>query len=242
MVGVQVPDRVHSGDHSHGGVVLLNRATGRWHVLNATAGDLWRSWQAGEDFEEGVAGVASRYPDVSPDRIRADAEHLLNELIARGLLHVTLPDSAAAVTMARTAHSRVAIAHPARRGRLMRPVAFCCLLLAVICARLPFRATYRLVHALRKGWCRIPLTWERACSVVAAIHLAARWYPGRAACLELSLAAVLLAALSCRRLDWCLGAAADPYRFHAWVETGGQPVPGPGEPTEHARYLRVLKV
>jgi Transglutaminase-like superfamily/Coenzyme PQQ synthesis protein D (PqqD) len=242
MIEIQVPDRVHSGDHPHGGVVLLNRATGRWHVLNATAGDLWRSWQSGEDFEEGVAGVASRYPDVSSNRIRADAEHLLNELVARGLLHVTLPDCAAAITMAEAAPPHGVIAGAARRRRPMRLVAFFCLLLAVICTRLPFRATCRLVYALRKSWCRTPLAWERACSMVTAVHLAARWYPGRAACLELSLAAVLLAALSCRRLDWCLGAAADPYRFHAWVETAGQPVPGPGEPTEHARYLRVLKV
>ncbi|GAA4914153.1 hypothetical protein ACFPM3_22975 [Streptomyces coeruleoprunus] len=32
----------------------------------------------------------------------------------------------------------------------------------------------------------------------------ARWWPGRAACMETSLGAVLAAALFGRRLDWCL--------------------------------------
>jgi len=240
MVEVQVSGRVHCRDHPDGGAVLLNGATGQWHALNATAGDLWRSWQAGDDFEEGVAAVASRYPDVSPDRIREDAELLLNQLVTRGLLHVTLPERAEAVAMARVGPGAV-LDNP-RTGRSLRTLAYCCLLLAVICARLPFQSTYRLVHFTRKSGRQTALTWERASTIVAAVHVAARWYPGRAACLELSLASVLLAALLCRRLDWCLGAAADPYRFHAWVETGGQPVPGPGEPAEHARYLRVLTV
>lgn len=240
IVEVQVSGRVHCRDHPDGGVVLLNRATGQWHALNATAGALWRSWQAGDDFEEGVAAVASRYPDVPADRIREDAELLLNQLVARSLLHVTLPERAEAVAMAGV-EPGVVRDNP-RTGRFLRAVAYCCLLLAVICARLPFQSTYRLVHFIRKSGRPAPLTAERAATIVAAVHVAARWYPCRAACLELSLASVFLAALLRRRLDWCLGAATDPYRFHAWVETGGQPVPGPWESTQHARYLRVLTV
>jgi hypothetical protein len=56
------------------------------------------------------------------------------------------------------------------------------------------------------------------------VRRAACWYPGRAACLERSLAAVLLAIAVRRRLDWCLGAVPDPYRFHAWVAVAGTPV------------------
>jgi len=238
VVEVQIPGRVHCRTYPHGGMVLLNGVTGRWHALNATAGALWRSWQAGEGFEQGVATVAGRYPEVPPDRIRADAEHLLNQLMTRGLLDVSLPERAAAVAMA---GARGDGAGPTP-GRCVRVLAFGCLLIAVICARLPFRATHRVLQASRHGWCRVSPAVERASSIVAAVHLAARWYPGRAACFELSLAAVLLAALFRVRLDWCLGAAADPYRFHAWVETGGQPVPGPGEPAEQTRFLRVLTV
>lgn len=237
MVEVQVPDEVHCRTYPHGGMVLLNRTTGRWHALNASAGILWRAWQAREGFEQGVATVAGRYPAVSPDRIRADAEQLLSQLVSRGLLRVNLPERGAAAAMARTPLRYTATT----TGRRERLLAFGCLLFAVACARLPFRATCRLVQTFRRRRA-VPAAVRRARSIVAAVHLAARWYPGRAACFELSLASVLLAALFGLRLDWCLGAAADPYRFHAWVEAAGRPVPEPGEPAEQAPFVRVLTV
>jgi hypothetical protein len=218
-------------------MVLLNRVTGQWHVLNASAGILWRAWQARESFEQAVMAVADQYPKVPRDRIRTDAEQLLNQLVSRGLLQVNLPERGAAATMARTprTYSGPAI------GRWKRLLALGCLLLAVACTRFPFRAVYHLVRFLHRRYAEPPAA-QHARSIVAAVHLAARWYPGRAACMELSLAAVFLAALFGLRLDWCLGAAADPYRFHAWVEAAGRPVPEPGEPTEHAQFARVLTV
>lgn len=241
-VAMQVPSRVHSRVQPHGGVVVLNAATGKWHALNTTASVLWQSWQRGDDFEQAVASVAGRYPEISPDRIRADAEHLLEHLVARDLLDVSLPERAAAVSMTTSMKTARGSGGPTAE-RFVTLLAFGCMLFAVTCARLPFRTIYRFLHILRWGWCRVPPAVEQASALVAAVHRAARWYPGRAACLELSLAAVLLAALFRQRLDWCLGAATDPYRFHAWVETGGQPVPEPDVPAaQHVRFLRVLTV
>jgi Transglutaminase-like superfamily/Coenzyme PQQ synthesis protein D (PqqD) len=237
VVEVKVPDEVHCSTYPHGGMVLLNRTTGRWHALNASAGILWRAWQARETFEQGVAAVAGQYPEVSPDRIRADAEQLVNHLVSRGLLQVSLPERGAAAAMAQAPRTYPGPAI----GRWQRLLAFGCLLFAVACARLPFRATYRLVRFLHRRHAEPPAA-PRARSIVAAVHLVARWYPGRAACFELSLAAVALAALYGLRLDWCLGAAADPYRFHAWVEAAGRPVPEPGEPAEQAPFARVLTI
>jgi len=237
VVAVQIPEEVHCRTYSHGGMVVLNRTTGRWHALNASAGILWRAWQARESFEQGVAAVADHYPKVPPDRIRTDAEQLLNQLVSRGLLQVSLPERGAAAAMAQSPRTYTGPV----TGRLEQLLAFACLLLSVACARLPFRATYRLVQFLHRR-CAEPPAARRARTIVAAVHLAARWYPGRAACFEQSLAAVLLATLSGLRLDWCLGAAADPYRFHAWVEIAGTPVPEPGEPAERAPFVRVLTV
>lgn len=104
----------------------------------------------------------------------------------------------------------------------------------------PFRAQLWLVRATRRRWCRRPAEPGQAAAVVAAVGWAVRRYPGRAACLEQSLAAVLLAAARRRRLDWCLGAAADPYRFHAWVELDGEPVLAPDGPQSLAGYVRML--
>jgi Transglutaminase-like superfamily/Coenzyme PQQ synthesis protein D (PqqD) len=238
MVTVQIPDEVHCRTYPHGGMVVLNRATGRWHALNASASILWRAWQARESFEQGVAAVADRHPEVPPDRIRTDAERLLNQLVSRGLLQVCLPERGAAAAMAQ---APLAYTGPSP-APWERSLAFGCLLFAVACTRLPFRAIYRLVRFLHRRRRAEPAAAHRARSIVAAVHLTARWYPGRAACYEQSLAAVLLAALFGLRLDWCLGAAADPYRFHAWVETAGAPVPEPGEPAEQAPFVRVLTV
>jgi hypothetical protein len=126
-------------------------------------------------------------------------------------------------------------------SRRFRLLAFASLLLAVLLVRLPFRTACGLVRVSRRRWCRRVLPAERADTVVAAVRNAARWYPGRAACMELSLAAVLMAALSRQRLDWCLGAIADPYRFHAWVEIEGRPVSAAGD-SEGLGYMRVLTV
>jgi len=102
-----------------------------------------------------------------------------------------------------------------------------------------FRLQLALVRTIRR-WGRRAAAFDEAAATVAAVDWAARRYPGRAACLEQSLAAVLLAAAAGRRLDWCLGALGDPYRFHAWVEAEGHPVPAPGDPRPPLGYLRLL--
>ena len=56
----------------------------------------------------------------------------------------------------------------------------------------------------------------------AAVHAVRRagWYcPGRTACLEESIATVLLLATRRLGVTWCHGIASDPIRLHAWVQT-----------------------
>lgn len=62
------------------------------------------------------------------------------------------------------------------------------------------------------------------------VRRSARWFPGRAACLENSLAAALAALLTRRSVDWCIGARLMPYAAHAWIEVEGAPVGEPWEP------------
>jgi hypothetical protein len=134
----------------------------------------------------------------------------------------------------------------ARPGWLRGSLALCFLTLACLLIRFcGFRAALWLVRLTRGGrsrfaWCRRPASEPEAEAVIGAVAWAARRYPGRAACLEQSLAAVLLVAAGRRRLDWCLGAATDPYRFHAWVEAAGRPVQSPADQQAPVRYVRVL--
>jgi hypothetical protein len=65
---------------------------------------------------------------------------------------------------------------------------------------------------------------------------AARWYPGRAACLEISLAAFIALALRGYRADWCIGCRLGPAEAHAWIETASGPV---GESVRQGRPLHV---
>lgn len=124
-------------------------------------------------------------------------------------------------------------------GRLAALAAFPFLVAAVLLTKAPFRAAYAAV-SLTRWWCRSDVPVERATRIVAAVDGAARRYPFRAACMEKSLAAVLMAALTGRRLIWCLGAVPDPYRFHAWVEAADAVVVAPGDAAQPHRFLRVL--
>ena len=78
-----------------------------------------------------------------------------------------------------------------------------------------------------KRLCRVPATRSEANAAVAARTWAARYFPGRAACLELSLAAFLAAAARGRAVDWCIGCRFAPCESHAWIEVEGRTV---GEP------------
>ncbi|WP_240981644.1 MULTISPECIES: lasso peptide biosynthesis B2 protein [unclassified Streptomyces] len=113
---------------------------------------------------------------------------------------------------------------------------------ALVLLRFPFRRTARAVRIAR--WLgRRPVAPARAEAVVEAVRHAARWWPGRAACLETSLSAVLAVALLGGRLDWCVGArfVPPPVEYHAWVELPGH---GPvGEYTAGGwHHLPALKI
>ncbi|MGP4002608.1 lasso peptide biosynthesis B2 protein [Streptomyces sp. 8N706] len=112
---------------------------------------------------------------------------------------------------------------------------------ALCLLHLPFRLTLRVLPVLKRRWCRRTATARQAHSVFEAVLHAGRRYPGRVACLEHSLGAVLGLALAGLSADWCIGSADDPYRFHAWLETGGRPVTS-ADDTERGPFRRVLAV
>ncbi|MFI1012648.1 lasso peptide biosynthesis B2 protein [Streptomyces sp. NPDC020965] len=96
---------------------------------------------------------------------------------------------------------------------------------------LPFQLTVRLVRLARR-FGRRPLAPERAEDLVSAVRYAGRRWPVRIACMESSLAAVLAAAITGRKLNWCFGVrfVPPPVEYHAWAEAPGH---GPvGEDTD----------
>ncbi|WP_454860785.1 lasso peptide biosynthesis B2 protein [Promicromonospora soli] len=119
--------------------------------------------------------------------------------------------------------------------------AVACVLLVLVIATLrllPFRVALAATRHLN-GRAREVATSDEALAVVRAARLAAAWWPGRAACLEISLTATWLAALRGRALGWCHGVQVHPYTFHAWVEADGVPV---DEPATTSLFLRTMTI
>jgi hypothetical protein len=98
---------------------------------------------------------------------------------------------------------------------------------------LPLRVTLAAATAI--GCLGIRSATEvAAVDAVTSCRWAARWYPGRAACLETSLAAFIALALRGYRADWCIGCRLGPAEAHAWICIASGPV---GERDQPGRSL-----
>jgi Transglutaminase-like superfamily len=85
-----------------------------------------------------------------------------------------------------------------------------------------------------------PATAKQTTAAVNAVRRAGWFSPGRTACLEESVAAVLLLAARRRSVRWCHGIASDPVRLHAWVQTmDGVDI---AEPSSTRAYTPVLTI
>jgi hypothetical protein len=82
-------------------------------------------------------------------------------------------------------------------------------------------------------------TRDEAHAILHAARRAASYWPGRAACLETSLTATWLAALTGHAVTWCHGFRTQPYEFHAWIEADGQPVAEPSTTSTLATTLTI---
>ncbi|MGW2305866.1 lasso peptide biosynthesis B2 protein [Streptomyces sp. NPDC001809] len=121
-----------------------------------------------------------------------------------------------------------------------RTVAAVGLALSLALSRLPLRHRIAVVRALR----RLPAARrEPVARLDAAVrHITPTWWPGRIACLEISLATVLATALTGRRASWALGARRLPDAAHAWVDTCEGPVGHDAGDGADRPYTRVLSV
>ncbi|MDI3405949.1 lasso peptide biosynthesis B2 protein [Streptomyces cavernicola] len=99
----------------------------------------------------------------------------------------------------------------------------------------PLRCTLAVAR-ITKRCAHRPATAEEGVRAVAARDWVSRFFPGRAACLEISLAAFLALALRGRSVDWCIGCRFDPCESHAWIEAESGPV---GEPETPDRPFHV---
>ena len=119
----------------------------------------------------------------------------------------------------------------------------CALTLLAVRARLKARGFGPTVAWARRAAGRVrgaglaPAQVERAAYHVA---VAAAFFPGRAVCLEQSLALFLLLRRRGVPAELRLGVQVYPFYAHAWVEVGGEPVNEDPETVENFRALPEL--
>jgi hypothetical protein len=180
------------------------------------------------------------------------AHHLLTRLLAAGLLTPTSTPHPWPAPRSGQAWEPSWGVQEVQAGRVHLPrVSHCRLALATAVLGVVLltehaghrkRAMARLIALLRRATTHTTrsATNAEARGAVHAVRQAGLLLPGRLACLEESVAVVLMLAASRRRVTWCHGVAADPVRLHAWVETShGEPV---AEPPSTLRYTTLLTI
>ncbi|MFG2564714.1 lasso peptide biosynthesis B2 protein [Streptomyces sp. NPDC048567] len=201
------------------GVALidLRPSRGKWKFLDPVGAGLWRKVVSGTPrehaVEEMVAYWAQRGAD--PDRVRTDMQALADQLHAEGLFTSAPHPPTTLVTEVRYIDN-VARPRPAQRAAGYVGLGTALVLLRCLPVRLVVRAA--CLAGRLPGRAASP---EEADAVCTAVRRAVWWWPGRAACLEESLAAYLAAALTGRRVAWVLGARFAPQGAHAWIATTG---------------------
>jgi hypothetical protein len=208
---MRVPRDIHRADLGGGSVAVLNTTAGRWAWLNEATDRVWRAAVDGE-----VLAVVEQFAGQGVAKAEPIVVETIAGLVREGLLTdgkgvAELPEQLPRLTRPATAD--------ARPGPAIRALAGLGLALALVVLKLPWRARLAVVNALRFLPAAPPAL--AASASAAVLQVRPSWWPGRIACMEVSLATVLTVALCGHRVHWVLGARRQPSEAHAWVWTGG---------------------
>ncbi|MGH3978675.1 MAG: lasso peptide biosynthesis B2 protein [Pseudonocardiaceae bacterium] len=234
------PPHVRSA-HVGEAIVLVDSRTARVDTLLGYAHHLWLALARTGDVQ-----AAAHATGIDSKR----ADHLAQQLRADGLLEATpapRPWEVAhgAVTTSSWGTQEVsaglAPAQPLPWGHLVLAVPTLVAVLLVRHAGRRRRSFARMIALLRAAT-RRPCRHASPQAVDQALHCVrhmANFLPCRIACLEESIAAMLVLAATGQSAIWCHGVATDPIRLHAWLTVNGVAV---GEPASIARYTPLLQV
>ncbi|MFE0190720.1 lasso peptide biosynthesis B2 protein [Streptomyces sp. NPDC058989] len=217
-----VTAKVYTARLPGGGAAVMDTRTGRglWRHLNPTAASLWHQLAEGTPLNEAADDLTTRFVNQGADRdtVRADLAALTRQLRDLDLL------TARSVPPPRTAVLRIRPVLPVDAPLALADRAAATLAMAA--ALVLLRCTpIRISIAVARAVARIPAspaTTERADHLFAAVRRTHSLWPGRAACLEESLACYLAARLRGHRITWVIGARTSPAAAHAWNEAGGE--------------------
>lgn len=216
----EIPGFVRTKYGDNGQLVVINVRSGHWHALNPVAAAVFEVLVRTGDAEPAIAQLAERFPETSEERVRRDVERLVGMLLERHLLATTVPPARhpGSVLMALPASGRGGL------SMADRVLASVCFAVALVLLKLPLRISIFLVSRVKGRCARKPASVEQGHDAISAAREVTRLFPGRVACMELSLTAVLIMAARGRALEWTFGFSSDPLAFHSWVCANGTAV------------------
>ncbi|MCX5401313.1 lasso peptide biosynthesis B2 protein [Streptomyces sp. NBC_00102] len=207
-----------------GSAAVMDTRTGRgrWRHFNTTAAHLWKQLADGIPLDQALDDLTDHFvrQGANRDTVRADLETLAGQLRDTGLLtaHISTPPSPT------TPEARPPLPADTPLGVADRIAGLLGLTTALILLRCaPIRISIAVAGALGRTN-RPAASGEQADLLFHAVRHSGRFWPGRAACLEESLAAYVAAILRGRRVTWVIGARTAPAAAHAWIEAGGEVV------------------
>ncbi|MFE7114558.1 lasso peptide biosynthesis B2 protein [Streptomyces sp. NPDC057654] len=221
------------------GIALMDarHGRGRWRFLEPAGAQLWLTITGGTAPEAAVELLTAQWQDkgADADRVRADLGALAADLQRARLLQ-----PAARPLTARDG-AEIRFDAPVPAGLVSRAAGHAALFAALVLLRcLPVRFALAAARTVT----RLPgraATVAEAEETFTAVRRAARVWPGRAACLEESLAAHFAAAFTGHRVRWVIGARFIPHGAHAWIEADGSVI-GQDESDRIWPYVPALQV
>jgi hypothetical protein len=224
------------------GTVLLDLRSGKYFALNAVGSLLWAALVEDACRSAALDRLAARFPQVPAERLERDADALIDQLRAKGLLRLrtaagresgpAAPAVAASTPIqpSTPASSRPAAAEAggagldSRAGALWVPVAYLALLASDFVLKvLGFARFHGLVRRIPTRT-RTHLGPARAQRIVRSVDRASAFYFKRAWCLQRSAVTVALLRLCGLPARLVIGARRVPFFAHAWVELDGRVV------------------
>jgi hypothetical protein len=214
-------------------IVLLDTLGDRYVTLNEVAAEIWEGLDAGLPPATVVDRIHEQY-DAPLAQVTADVSALINVLLRQHLIErdTTAPTgrhTASVTTLSRIPCARSNWTSSAEPTNAPLPSHLQCASVLVAVKLLltiaGYRPTLRWVQRRVEG---IPTAEGVSVEVVRRIEsrvaLVAAVYPGRALCLEQSLALYMLLRRRGVAAKYCAGVQPHPFLAHAWVEYRSQPV------------------
>lgn len=218
-----------------GNTFLLSLRTGAYHVLDETAGLIWRQLCAGDSLPAIARHIANEYGgSVSEETASADINELFRDLVARGVVNVG--DSSrhrSSIALAEQVFGARDVTFESNASPARLPSVVECmgrlLIVHLVLKTAGLSRMLRYLHRVKSRRLLRRLSEDTMTELSGRVGRASVLYPFGAACLERSVCLLWITRRVGGDAVLKLGVQPFPFAAHAWVEHNGVPVNGSAE-------------